>query len=65
MTLSEAQRLRLEPLVETCCSKGKMQPMNLRRTLGAIVWWHRNGTAWRAYRRSSGPGETAAWLFVR
>jgi transposase len=55
----------LEPLVEAARPKGKTPPRDLRRTLGAIVWRHRNGATWRAVPAEYGPWWTAAQLFIR
>ena len=45
---TDEQWAALEPLVEAARPKGKTRPRDLRRTLEAIVWRHRNGATWRA-----------------
>ncbi len=65
MTLTDAQWAVLEPLVERCRPKGRTPPHNLRRTIGAIVWRHRNGARWRAIPAEHGPWRRAAQLFIR
>jgi transposase len=63
--LTEVQWSALEPLVEACRPKGKTPPRNLRRTVEATVWRHRNGATWRAMPAEYGPWWTAAQLFIR
>ncbi len=63
--LSDAQWAELEPLVEACRPKGKTPPEELRRTLSAILWRHRNGARWRAIPQELGPWWQAAQLFIR
>jgi transposase len=41
--LTDEQWTALEPLVERCRPPAKTPPRHLRRTVGAIVWRHRNG----------------------
>jgi transposase len=55
----------LEPLVEACRPKGKTPPQDLRRTLEAILWRHRNGARWRAIPSELGPWGRAAQTFIR
>ena len=55
----------LEPLLEACRPKGKTPPRDLRQTIGAIVWRHRNGARWRAIPAEHGPWWRAAQLFIR
>ena len=64
-TLSDAQWAGLEPLVEACRPRGKTPPQDLRRTLSAILWRHRNGARWRAIPHELGPWWQAAQLFIR
>jgi transposase len=45
--------------------KGKVPPRNLRRTIEAIVWRHKNGATWRAVPAELGAWWTAAQLFIR
>ena len=67
--LTEAQWGVLEPLVEACRPKGKTPPQDLRqdlrRTIEAILWRHRNGAKWRAIPSELGPWWRAAQTFIR
>src|SRR5215217_5361677 len=63
--LTDAQWMRLEPLIEACRPKGKTPPQDLRRTLSAIVWRHENGAKWRAIPADLGPWSRAAQMFIR
>ena len=63
--VTDAQWAVLEPLVEVCRPKGKTLPVDLRRTLGAILWRHDNGAKWRAVPAEYGPWWRAAQLFIR
>jgi transposase len=63
--LSDGQWAVLEPLVEACRPKGKTPPQDLRRTLSAILWRHRNGAKWRAIPADLGPWWRAAQVFIR
>ena len=54
--LTDAQWMRLEPLIEACRPKGKTPPQDLRRTLSAILWRHQNGAKWRAIPADLRPG---------
>ena len=63
--LTDAQWAVLEPLVEACRPKGKTPPLDLRRTLGAVLWRHNNGAKWRAVPAEYGPWWRAAQLFIR
>jgi len=65
MVLTDEQWAALEPLVEAARPKGKTRPRDLRRTLEAIVWRHRNGATWRAIPAELGPWWRAAQLFIR
>ena len=40
-------------------------PKELRRTIAAILWRHRNGATWRAIPAKLGPWWLAAQLFIR
>ncbi len=55
----------LESLVEACRPKGKTPPQDLRRTISAIPWRHRNGAKWRAVPAELGPRWRAAQVFIR
>src|SRR5215204_3884616 len=63
--LTDAQWMRLQPLIEACRPKGKTPPQDLRRTLAAIVWRHQNGAKWRAVPAELGPWSRAAQTFIR
>src|SRR3954447_6947304 len=63
--LTDAQWIRLEPLIEACRPKGKTPPQDLRRTLSAILWRHENGAKWRAIPAELGPWSRAAQTFIR
>jgi transposase len=63
--LTDAQWMRLEPLIEVCRPKGKTPPQDLRRTLSAILWRHGNGAKWRAIPAALGPWSRAAQTFIR
>ena len=63
--LTDAQWMRLEPLIEACRPKGKTAPKDLRRTISAIVWRHQNGAKWRAVPAELGPWSRAAQTFIR
>jgi transposase len=63
--LTDEQWAVLAPLVEGCRPRGKTPPRDLRRTLTAIFWRHRNGATWRAIPAELGSWWTAAQLFIR
>src|SRR5215204_2573208 len=63
--LTDAQWMRLQPLIEACRPKGKTPPQDLRRTLAAILWRHQNGAKWRAVPAELGPWWRAAQTFIR
>ena len=63
--LTDEQWAVLEPLVEACRPPAKVPPGNLRRTVSAIVWRHRNGAKWRAIPGEFGPWWMAAQTFIR
>ena len=54
-----------EPLVEAARPKGKTKPLDLRRTLEAVVWRLNNGAKWRSVPPALGPWWRAAQLFIR
>src|SRR5215217_7969750 len=62
---TNAQWIRLEPLIEACRPKGKTPPQDLRRTISAILWRHQNGAKWRAVPAELGPWSRAAQTFIR
>ena len=63
--LTEAQWERLSPLIEAVRPHGKTEHHDLRRTLEAIIWRHRNGATWRAIPAELGPWWMAAQTFSR
>src|SRR5215207_9151514 len=65
VALADGQWAVLEPLVEVVRPRGKVPPRDLRRTLEAIFWRHRNGATRRAMPAELGSWWTAAQLFVR
>jgi transposase len=52
-----------EPLIEAVRPRGKTPPKELRRTMSAIFWRHRNGAKWRSIPAELGPWWLAAQLF--
>ena len=62
---TDEQWAALEPLVEACRPPAKVPPSDLRRTIGAILWRHRNGAAWRSIPAELGPWWKAAQTFIR
>ena len=54
-----------KPLIEVVRPRGKTLPYELRQTIAAIFWRHRNGTRWRAIPVELGPWWRAAQLFIR
>ena len=63
--LTDVQWNLLEPLIEQCRPKGKTPPQDLRRTIEAILWRHRNGAKWRSIPSELGPWWRAAQTFIR
>ena len=63
--LTDVQWNLLEPLIEQCRPRGKTPPRDLRRTVEAILWRHRNGAKWRAIPSELGPWWRAAQTFIR
>jgi transposase len=63
--LTEAQWKRLAPLIEAVRPRGKTEHHDLRRTIEAIIWRHRNGATWRAIPAELGPWWMAAQTFNR
>jgi transposase len=60
-----AQWKRLSPLIEACRPPHKTEHHDLRRTIEAIVWRHRNGATWRSIPAALGPWWMAAQTFDR
>ena len=54
-----------EPLIEAVRPRGKTPPKELRRTISAILWRHRNGAKWRSISAGLRSWRRAARLFVR
>ena len=54
-----------EPLIEEVRPHGKTPPKDLRRTISAVFWRHRNGAKWRSIPAELGPWWLAAQLFIR
>ena len=63
--LPEAAWAAWEPLIEAVRPRGKTPPQELRRTIAAILWRHRNGAKWRGIPAEPGPWRRAARLFIR
>lgn len=63
--LTDAEWARLAPLVEAVRPRGKTEPLELRRTVEAIIWRHRSGAPWRAIPPGLGPWWMAAQCFNR
>ena len=63
--LTDAQWAALAPLIAACRPPHKTEHTNLRRTIEAIIWRHRNGTPWRAIPPGLGPWWMAAQTFLR
>jgi transposase len=65
MVLTDAQWAALAPLIEQCRPRGRTPHHDLRRTIEAIVWRHRNGAKWRSVPAELGPWWRAAQTFIR
>ena len=63
--LSDAQWEALAPLIEACRPHHKTECDDLRRSIEAIIWRHRNGAPWRSIPPHLGPWWKAAQLFNR
>ena len=63
--LTDAQWKRLSPLIEAVRPRGKTEHHDLRRTIEAIIWRHRNGATWRSIPTELGPWWMAAQTFNR
>jgi transposase len=63
--LTNAQWKRLAPLIDAVRPRGKTEHRDLRRSVSAIIWRHRNGTPWRAIPAEFGPWWMAAQTFNR
>jgi transposase len=63
--LTDEQWAALEPLVLEVRPRGKTPHEDLRQTMEAILWRHRNGAKWRAIPTELGPWWKAAQTFIR
>lgn len=63
--LTDAQWAVLEPLVLAVRPRGKTPHEDLRCTMEAIIWRHRNGARWRAVPAELGTWWGAAQTFIR
>ncbi len=55
----------LRPLIEAVRPRARTPHHDLRRTVAAIIWRHRNGAAWRSVPAELGPWWAAAQTFIR
>ena len=62
---ADAGRAVWEPLIAAVRRRGKTPLKELRRTIRAIFWRHRNGAQWRSIPAEPGPWWLAAQLFIR
>src|ERR1700744_2144788 len=65
MELSDAEWAKLFPLIERCRPPHQTDHHNLRRTIEAIIWRHRNGAKWRSIPLELGPWWMAAQTYIR
>src|SRR5918997_1139665 len=63
--MTNRQWRRLSPLIEAVRPRGKTEHHDLRRTIAAIIWRHRNGATWRSIPAGLGPWWMAAQTFSR
>ncbi len=63
--LTDEQWTVLSPLIDVCRPPAKVAPQNLRQTMSAIVWRHKNGAKWRSVPDELGPWWKAAQTFIR
>jgi transposase len=63
--LSDAAWAIWKSLIEAVRPRRKTPPQELRRTISAILWRHRNGAKWRSIPAELGPWWLAAQLFIR
>jgi transposase len=63
--LTDVQWEALAPLIEACRPPHKTEHRDLRRTIEAIIWRHRNGAPWRSIPAALGPWWMAAQTFNR
>src|ERR687893_2229685 len=63
--LTDAQWAELEPLVSACRPHAEVPPLDLRRTVEAIIWRCTNGAKWRSISADLGPWWKAAQIFIR
>ena len=62
---ADAEWVVWAPLIEAVRPRGKTLPHELRQTIAAIFWRHRNGARWRSIPAEFGPWWRAAQLFIR
>ena len=63
--LTDVQWRRVSPLIEAVRPRPRTEHCDLRRTIEAIIWRHRNGATWRAIPAELGPWWKAAQTFIR
>jgi transposase len=63
--LTDEQLAALAPLIEAHRPRRRARHHDLRRTIEAIVWRHRNGATWRSIPAELGPWWAAAQTFIR
>ena len=63
--LTDARWAELEPLIDEVRPHCKVPHDDLRQTIEAILWRHRNGAKWRAIPGELGPWWKAAQTFIR
>ena len=52
------------PLIEAVRPRARTPHRDLRRTVAAIIWRHRNGATWRSIPAELGPWWAAAQTFI-
>jgi transposase len=62
--LTDEQWARLAPLIEQVRPRASTPYGDLRQTIAAIVWRHRNGATWRSIPAELGPWWRAAQTFI-
>ncbi len=63
--MTDEQWATLGPLIEQVRPRARTPHDDLRRTIAAIVWRHRNGATWRGIPAELGPWWRAAQTFIR
>ncbi len=64
-TKEDASWAMLRPLIEAVRPRARTPHRDLRRTVAAIIWRHRNGATWRSIPAELGPWWAAAQTFIR